>query len=167
MGGTDPPPWSQVSCRGGRNRGRGGSFSSSEQTRSSYDSTFPVIQLGSKTLIKSKIGEASSSASSSINLKDIPKDSSLYEQIRAYLQEKEQGNTYASIAKETDPVSVPEETTTKEIIFLLENSDIQRSNEPWNILQRYLTKGLYFPGEAYKTRTYYETVLSYTGSAEF
>ncbi|XP_015078421.1 uncharacterized protein LOC107022275 [Solanum pennellii] len=76
MGGTDPPPWSQVRGRGGRNRGRGRSSSSSQETRSSYDSSFPVIQLGSKTLIKSKIGETSSSTSSSINLKDIPKDSS-------------------------------------------------------------------------------------------
>ena len=30
-----------------------------------------------------------------------------------------------------------------------------------------MTKGLYFPGEAYKTRTYYESILSHTGSAEF
>ena len=71
--------------RGGRNRGRGRSSSSSQQKRSSYDSSFPVIQIGSKTLINSKIGEASSSASSSINIKDIPKDSSLYEQIQAYM----------------------------------------------------------------------------------
>ena len=76
-----------------------------------------------------------------------------------------QGNTYASLDKETDIVRVSEETATKEIIFLLENSDIQRSNEPWNILQRYLKKGLYFPGEAYKTQTYYESILSHTGSA--
>ena len=55
----------------------------------------------------------------------------------------------------------------KRVIFLLENSDIQRSNEPWKILQRYLTKVLYFPGEAYKTQTYYESILSHTGSAEF
>ena len=167
MGGNDPPPWSQIRGRGGRNRRRGRSSSSSHQTRSSYDSSFPVIQLGSKTLLKSKIGEASSSASSSINLKDIPKDSSLYEQIQAYLQTKEQGNTYASLSKEADLVRVSEETTTKEIIFLLENSDIQRSNKPWNILQRYLTKGLYFPGEAYKTRTFYESILSYTGRQNF
>ena len=166
-GGTDPPPWQHVHSREGKNqRGRGRS-SFSQSTRSSYDSSFPVIQLGSKTLINSKIGEASSSASSSINLKDIPKDSSLYEQIQAYLQKKEQGDTYASLAREVDLVRVSEEASTKEIIFLLENSYIQRSNEPWKILQRYLTKGLYFPGEAYKTRTYYESTLSHTRSAEF
>ena len=89
-GGTDPPPWQYVHSRGGKNQRRRGRSSSSQSTRSSYDSSFSVIQLGSKTLINSKIGEASSSASSSINLKDIPKDSSLYEQIQAYLQEKKE-----------------------------------------------------------------------------
>ncbi|XP_069147065.1 uncharacterized protein [Solanum lycopersicum] len=39
------PRWSQVCGRGGRNRGTGRSSSSSQQTRSSYDSSFPVIQL--------------------------------------------------------------------------------------------------------------------------
>ena len=91
-------------------------------------------------MINPKIGEASSSASSSKNLKDIPKDSSLYEQIQAYLPKKEQGDTYASLAREIDLVRVTEEASTKEIIFLLENSDIQRSNEPWKIFQWYLIK---------------------------
>ncbi|KAG5599570.1 hypothetical protein H5410_030940 [Solanum commersonii] len=36
------------------------------------------------------------------------------------------------------------------MIFLLENSDIQRREEPWKIFQRYLVNGLYFPG--YNTR---------------
>ena len=83
------------------------------------------------------------------------------------MQKKEQGNTYASLAREADLVRVSEEAPKKEIIFLLENSDIQRSNEPWKILQRYLTMGLYFPGESYKTWSYYEAILSHTGSAEF
>lgn len=134
MAGGNEPPWSHIHGRGGRNnRGRGRS-SSYQSTRSSYDSSYPVIRHGHKTLIKSKVGEASSSASSTLNLKDIPKESSLYEQIQAYLQTKEQSYTFASIAKETDPVSNPEEMDKKEIIFLLENSDIQRKNEPWNIV---------------------------------
>ena len=49
------------------------------------------------------------------------------------------------------------------MIFLLENSDIQRKEEPWKIFQRYLVNGLYFPGESYKTRKYYETLLISTG----
>ncbi|KAG5577742.1 hypothetical protein H5410_057876 [Solanum commersonii] len=45
------------------------------------------------------------------------------------------------------------------MIFLLEDSDIQRREEPWKIFQRYLVNGLYFLGESYKTRKYYETLL--------
>ena len=106
MGGTNPPPRQHVRSRGGKNQWGRGRSSSSQSTRSSYDSSFPVIHLGSKTFINSKIGEASSSASSFINLKDIPKDSSLYEQIQAYLQKKVQGDTYASLAREANLVRV-------------------------------------------------------------
>ncbi|KAG5596059.1 hypothetical protein H5410_037291 [Solanum commersonii] len=49
------------------------------------------------------------------------------------------------------------------MIFLLENSKIQRKEEPWKIFQRYLLNGHYFPGESYKTRSYYETLLISTG----
>ncbi|KAG5611600.1 hypothetical protein H5410_022881, partial [Solanum commersonii] len=53
------------------------------------------------------------------------------------------------------------------MIFLIENSEVQRKEEPWKIFQRYLLNGLYFPGESYKTRLYYETILTNTGSVEF
>ncbi|KAG5579890.1 hypothetical protein H5410_050517 [Solanum commersonii] len=49
------------------------------------------------------------------------------------------------------------------MIFLLENSEIQRKEEPWKIFQRYLLNGLYFLGESYKTRSYYENLLICTG----
>ncbi|KAG5571251.1 hypothetical protein H5410_061017 [Solanum commersonii] len=39
------------------------------------------------------------------------------------------------------------------------NSDLQREDEPWKIFQRYLDNELYFPGESYKTRSYYEEIL--------
>lgn len=99
-GGNDPPPCLYIRGRGGgRNyRERGRSASQSSQ-RSSYDSSFPVIQLGNKKLVNSKIDETSSSSSSTVNLKDIPTNSPLYEQLQAYLQTKEQGDSYASLAK--------------------------------------------------------------------
>ncbi|KAG5590568.1 hypothetical protein H5410_041082 [Solanum commersonii] len=52
------------------------------------------------------------------------------------------------------------------MIFLIENSEIQRKEEPWKIFKRYLLNGLYFMGESYKTRSYYETLLIST-SIEF
>ncbi|KAG5570664.1 hypothetical protein H5410_060430 [Solanum commersonii] len=45
-----------------------------------------------------------------------------------------------------------EKVEKREMILLLENSDIQRREEPWKIFQKYLLNGLYFPGESYKTQ---------------
>ncbi|KAG5615884.1 hypothetical protein H5410_015708 [Solanum commersonii] len=42
-----------------------------------------------------------------------------------------------------------------------------RKDEPWKIFQRYLVNGLYYPGESYKTLSYYEEILISSGSAEF
>ncbi|KAG5568771.1 hypothetical protein H5410_064213 [Solanum commersonii] len=67
---------------------------------------------------------------------------------------------FASIAKEeVDDIKTYEKVEKREMTFLLENSDIQRKEEPWKIFQRYLVNGFYFPGESYKTRKYYETLL--------
>jgi len=72
------------------------------------------------------------------------------------------------VAKEkVDDIRSYERVVKKEMIFLIENSEIQRKEEPWKIFQRYLLNRLYFPGESYKTRLYYETILTNTGSVEF
>ncbi|KAG5630734.1 hypothetical protein H5410_002451 [Solanum commersonii] len=62
-----------------------------------------------------------------------------------------------------DDMKTSQSLRKREMIFLLQNSDIQRREEPWKIIQRYLLNGLYFPGESYKTRKYYETLLISTG----
>ncbi|KAG5605776.1 hypothetical protein H5410_027268 [Solanum commersonii] len=128
-----------------------------------------VIQMGKRSLINSKISQsgASSLVHSSVHLEDIPEDSPLYAQLRAYLSRKK-NDTFASIAKEdNDDIKYYEKVSKKEMIFLLENSEIQRKEEPWKIFQRYLINGLYFPGESYKIRSYYETILISTGSVDF
>ncbi|KAG5615778.1 hypothetical protein H5410_015602 [Solanum commersonii] len=114
-----------------------------------------------------KLTSSSKEATSSIHLDDIPENNPLYAQLRAYLSQK-QSDTFASVAKEeVDDIRSYERVVKKEIIFLIENSEIQRKEEPWKIFQRYLLNGLYFPGELYKTRLYYETILTNTGSVEF
>jgi len=81
---------------------------------------------------------------------------------------QKQNDIFVSIAKEdNEDIKSYEKVLKKEMIFLLENSEIQRKEEPWMILRRYLINGLYFPGESYKTRSYYETILISTGSVEF
>ncbi|KAG5585597.1 hypothetical protein H5410_046031 [Solanum commersonii] len=57
-----------------------------------------------------------------------------------------QGDTFASIAKEeVDDIKTYEKVEKREVIFLLENSGIQRREESWKIFRRYLVNGLYFP----------------------
>ncbi|WMV07394.1 hypothetical protein MTR67_000779 [Solanum verrucosum] len=152
----------------GRGRGRGRS-SSVVSSRSSYgsssSSSTPIIQRGGISLVKlnSKTQEKASS-SSSIHLEDIPENNPLYAQLQEFITQK-QSNTFAAIAREDtiDDMKTYEKVEKREMIFLLENADIQRREEPWKIFQRYLLNGLYFPGESYKTRKYYETLLISTG----
>ena len=71
------------------------------------------------------------------------------------------------VKEEVDDITSYERVVKKEMIFLIENSEIQRKEEPWKIFQRYLLNGLDFPRESYKTRMYYETILTNIGSVEF
>ncbi|KAG5571249.1 hypothetical protein H5410_061015 [Solanum commersonii] len=111
--------------------------------------------------------KSSSSSGQMVHLEDIPKDSPLYSHMQAYLATQKQKDNFASIIKEDfDDIKSYEKLQKKEIQFLLENSDLQREDEPWKIFQRYLDNELYFPGESYKTRSYYEEILINTESAE-
>ncbi|KAG5616233.1 hypothetical protein H5410_016057 [Solanum commersonii] len=114
-----------------------------------------LVKLNSKTQEKT---------SSSIHLEDIPESDPLYAKLQEYITQK-QSNTFASIAREDtiDDMKTYEKVEKREMIFLLENFDIQRREEPWKIFQRYLLNELYFRGESYKTRKYYETLLISTG----
>ncbi|KAG5594619.1 hypothetical protein H5410_035851 [Solanum commersonii] len=138
-------------------------------SRSSYgsSSSLPLLQRGGKSLISSKISQKSASLSS-IHLEDILEGSPLYTELQAYLAQKDKSDTFASFAREdNDDIKTYERVAKKEMIFLLENSEIQRKDEPWKIFQRYLLNGLYLSGESYKTCSYYETILITTGSVEF
>ncbi|KAG5612237.1 hypothetical protein H5410_023518 [Solanum commersonii] len=149
--------------KGSYTRGRGRSSPSS--SRSSYgssSSSTPIIQKGGMSLYNLN-SRAQERASSSIHLEDIPESDPLYAKLQEFITQK-QGDSFASIAKEeVDDIKTYEKVEKREMIFLLENSDIQRREEPWKIFQRYLVNGLYFPGESYKTRKYYETLLISTG----
>ncbi|KAK4706654.1 hypothetical protein R3W88_033786 [Solanum pinnatisectum] len=171
------PPWIHIKGRGrGRtapSRGNYGSYGTRSSQGSSYrsESNSPVIQTGRKTLINKRTSsqeESSYSSQQLVSLEDIPKYSPLYAHMQAYLEGKKQKDTFVSIIKEdSDDIKSYEKLQKREMIFLLENSDLQRKDEPWKIFQRYLVNGLYFPGESYKTRSYYEEILINTRSVEF
>ncbi|KAK4716265.1 hypothetical protein R3W88_014603 [Solanum pinnatisectum] len=164
----DPPWMIKVRGKSGYTRGRGRSSpGASGSSYGSSSSNHPIIHRGGMSLVNLK---SSSKEVSSIHLEDIPENNPLYVQLQEYLSQKknEKSDTFASIAKEDlDYIKSYEKVAKKEIIFLLENAKIQRKEEPWKIFQRYLINGLYFPGESYKTRSCYETILSSTGSVDF
>ncbi|KAG5600009.1 hypothetical protein H5410_031379 [Solanum commersonii] len=121
------PPWITKS-RGMNNNTRGRSSPCSSY-RSSSNS--PVIQMGRRCLINSKVSQ--SEASSSVHLEDIPENSSLCTQLQAYLSQKK-NDTFALIAKEdNDDIKSYEKLSKKEMIFHLENFEIQRKEEPWKM----------------------------------
>jgi len=152
------PPW-VTKGRGKGNNPRGRGRYSPSSSRSSYGSSSntPIIQKGGMSLFN--LNSKAQEAASSVHLEDIPENNPLYAQLQAYLSQK-QSDTFASIAKDdVDDIKSYEKVEKREMIFLLENSEIQRKEESWKIFQRYLLNGLYFPGESYKTRSYYETLL--------
>ncbi|KAG5590799.1 hypothetical protein H5410_041313 [Solanum commersonii] len=123
--------------KGSYTRGRGRSSPSS--SRSSYgssSSSTPILQKGGMSLynLNSRVQEK---ALPPIHLEDIPVSDPLYCKLQEFLTQK-QGDSFASISKEeVDDIKIYE--------------------------KRYLVNGLYFPGESYKTRKYYETLLISTG----
>ncbi|KAG5632978.1 hypothetical protein H5410_004695 [Solanum commersonii] len=132
--------------------------SSSRLSYGFSSSSTPIIQRGGMRLYNFN-SRAQENASSSIHLEDIPESDQLYAKLQEFLTQK-QSDSFASITKEeVDDIKTYEKVDKREMIFLLENSDIQRKEEHWKIFQRYLVNGLYLPGESYKTQKYYETLL--------
>ncbi|KAG5621090.1 hypothetical protein H5410_006308 [Solanum commersonii] len=128
--------------RGRYIRGKGRS-SSSKTSKSSYgsSSSSPIIQRGGMSLVN--LTSSSKEAISSIHLDDIPENNPLYAQLKAYLSQK-QSDTFASVAKEeVDDIRSYERVVKREMIFLIENSEIQRKEEAWKIFQQYLLNRLY------------------------
>ncbi|KAG5629824.1 hypothetical protein H5410_001541 [Solanum commersonii] len=120
------PPW-VTKARGmgsyTRRRGRSSYFLTSGSSYGS-SSNSPIIQRGGMSLVK--LTSPSKEATSSIHLDDIPENNPLYAQLKAYLSQK-QSDTFASVVKEEiDDIRSYEKVAKKEIIFLLENSEIQR-----------------------------------------
>ncbi|WMV08275.1 hypothetical protein MTR67_001660 [Solanum verrucosum] len=158
----DPPWLTKARGRGSYTRERGRSYSKLFGSSYGSSSSSPIIQRGGMSLVK-----LTKEAASWIQLDDIPENNQLYAQLQEYLSQK-QSDTFASVAKEEgDDIKSYEKVSKKEMIFLLENSDIQRKEEPWKKFQRYLVNRLYFLGDSYKTRSYYETILMSTSSVEF
>ncbi|WMV41627.1 hypothetical protein MTR67_035012 [Solanum verrucosum] len=117
-------PWMTKGKGRGRGRGRSSSVSSRSSYGSSSSSNTPIIQRGGMSLVKLN-SKTQEKTSSSIHLEDIPESDPLYAKLQEYIIQK-QSNTFASIAKEhtIDDMKTYEKVEKREMIFLLENSDI-------------------------------------------
>ncbi|KAG5615836.1 hypothetical protein H5410_015660 [Solanum commersonii] len=82
------------------------------------------------------------------------KSDPLYAKLQEFITQK-QSNTFASIAREDTIDDM--KTYEKKIRYL------RGERRTLEDIPRYLLNGLYFPGESYKTRKYYETLLISTG----
>ncbi|KAG5608487.1 hypothetical protein H5410_019768 [Solanum commersonii] len=146
------PPWiTKARGKGSYTRRRGRSSPSSSRLSyvSSLSST-PIIQKGGMSLYNLN-SRAQEKASSSIHLEDIPESDPLYAKLQEFLTQK-QGDSFVSITKEeVNDIKTYEKVEKREMIFLLENSDIQRKEEPWKIFQRDLVNGLSFPAKSYSS----------------
>ena len=136
------------------------------------------MQQGNRTLINSKITRDESSSSKTLNigysvhLEDIPENHPLYKQLQSYLSDQQKtADSFASIVQEnSEDKPSYEKLDARELILYIENQHIpgqQNSEEAWRLLKNYLTANVYFTGESYKTRTYYEHILVQTFSATF
>ncbi|KAG5616227.1 hypothetical protein H5410_016051 [Solanum commersonii] len=70
--------------------------------------------------------------------------------------------SYSSILIDDENIEVFDLNDKKEVILLLEESDLKWRNEPWQIMARYLDTVSY-TATVYKYRMHYEMILSFTG----
>ncbi|KAG5609798.1 hypothetical protein H5410_021079 [Solanum commersonii] len=100
-----------------------------EERNISYTFITDPISRDINALINLKQKHGSSSGLS-VRLNDISENSPLYAQLREYLSQK-QSDIFTSIAKEDiDDIKSFEKVSNKEMMFLLENSKIQRKKKP-------------------------------------
>ncbi|KAG5592752.1 hypothetical protein H5410_043266 [Solanum commersonii] len=77
-------------------------------------------------------------------------------------KETSSSTTYSSVLIDDENIEVFDMNDKKEVILLLEESDLKWRNEPWQIMARYLDTVSY-TATAYKYRMHYEMILSSTG----
>ncbi|KAG5605414.1 hypothetical protein H5410_026906 [Solanum commersonii] len=109
-------------------------------------------------------GSSSSSGTSGIDI-----NHPMYKDFLDFIKSKKEGE---NATPSNSAIPIYDENTEifdlndkKEVIFLLENSDLRWKNEPWQIMSRYLDTVSYTTS-AYKYRMHYEIILSATGSCE-
>ncbi|KAG5592750.1 hypothetical protein H5410_043264 [Solanum commersonii] len=89
----------------------------------------------------------------------------MYKEFMDFMKSKKEtssSTTYSSVLIDDENIEVFDMNSKKEVILLLEESDLRWRNEPWQIMTRYLDTVAY-TATSYKYRMHYEIILSSTG----
>ncbi|KAL7090607.1 hypothetical protein ACP275_12G051900 [Erythranthe tilingii] len=130
------------------------------------DTSNTILHHGKKKLI----AQSFSGSNTSSYTKD-----PLHDEFQEFLKQKQQkeGNipessshaSYANIVKDDDDSHLYIENLNKEIILLIEEKDSQWADNPWIIMERYLSNNS-LPYGSYKPRGFYENILVHMKSVE-
>jgi len=109
-------------------------------------------------------------ANSSTSTSDINIDHPMYREFMDFIESKKASDnnppTYSTILMDEENTEVFDLNDKREVILLLENSDLKWKNDPWQVMSRYLDT-VSSTTTVYKYRMHYEIILSATGSCEF
>jgi len=137
-----------------RQRGRGRAATNSRENNI-------LAQIGNQRLIAANVTEGNT-------------EHPLYKEFMDFIKsKKDEGTsssnvpTYSSVISEdaNDNFETYSQKESKELIILLEQSDLKWKDNPWQIMARYFDTASYAT-PAYKYRMHYEIILSTTGSAD-
>ncbi|KAG5590821.1 hypothetical protein H5410_041335 [Solanum commersonii] len=124
-----PPPSRRG--RGGRsNSGRGGHI---------------LAQQGNRTLTSFNVSQTTASSSSGTS-GGVDINHPMYKEFMDFMKSKKEtssSTTYSSILIDDENIEVFDMNSKKEVILLLEDSDLRWRNEPWQIMTRYLDTHFY------------------------
>ncbi|KAG5579679.1 hypothetical protein H5410_050306 [Solanum commersonii] len=101
-----------------------------------------LAQQGNKTLTSFNVSQTTASSSSGTSV-DI--NHPMYKEFMDFMKSKKEtgSSTYSSVVIDDENIEVYDMNSKKEVILLLEESDLRWRNEPWQVMTRYLDTAAY------------------------
>ncbi|KAG5592391.1 hypothetical protein H5410_042905 [Solanum commersonii] len=122
-----------------------------------------LAQQGNRTLTSFNVSHSTASSSGT---SEIDTNHPMYKEFMDFMKSKKAVDnsppSYSSVLIDDENIEVFDMNDKKEVILLLEESDLKWRNEPWQIMARYLDTVSY-TATVYKYRMHYEMILSSTG----
>ncbi|KAG5592754.1 hypothetical protein H5410_043268 [Solanum commersonii] len=115
-----------------------------------------IIRLKEKNVVIETTASSSSGTSGEVDI-----NHPMYKEFMDFMKFKKEtssSTTYSSVLIDDENIEVFDMNSKKEVILLLEESDLKWRNEPWQIMARYLDTVSY-TATVYKYRMHYEMIL--------